>query len=264
MSIVLFINGALGLRVLEYVSGLTECRLSVVVLNSVSKRSSNYLEEVESILDAKNLDLPILEWHGEIADSAELDFLFKGVDFGVSALFGHILPKGVVGKFPGGVLNMHPSLLPIGRGADPIPWGIIERQKHGVTLHLMDQNLDTGDIVFQKEITTDCTMNAGEIYEIAVSELFSVFSRLFVSWINDEIEPRPQSKSPYSQHKSRDLDLLKIINDNEVGTFGDFVRRMQAISFSNGSLPKYMDSEGKIWEITIKIQEPSNNEQESV
>ena len=262
MNVVLFINGILGLRILDFVSDLGECKLSGVVLNSDSKRTPSYLEEVESLLRDKRLDLPIVKWKSEISQSAELDVLLNGVNVGVSALFGHILSDGVIGKFPGGILNLHPSLLPIGRGADPIPWGIIERQMQGITLHLIDKGLDTGDIVYQKKISADNSMNAGEVYEEAMSELFNVFSRLFIKWINGEIQAKPQSKTSFSQHKSNDLDLMKIIKDNEIGTFGEFIRRVQATSFSNGSLPKYMDSEGSIWEVSIKILKPLKNEQE--
>jgi methionyl-tRNA formyltransferase len=261
MKIVLFINGNLGLRILDYVSDLRDCELVSIILNNDKKRTPIYLGEVESLLRAKNRDLPILKWSQEFLQSAELDSLFKGVNFGVSALFGHILPKEIIGKFPGGILNLHPSLLPIGRGADPIPWGIIERQKQGITLHLIDNDLDSGGIIFQKEIPTDSTMNAGDIYDSAMSEMFIEFSRLFTSWINGEIQAKPQSKSPQSHHKASDLEAMKMIKDNEIGTFGEFIRRIQATSFSNGSLPKYTDSQGNIWEIATKITKTFNNEQ---
>ena len=262
MKIVLFINGKLGFRVLDFVSDLQDYKLSGVVLNSDVKRAPSYLEEVEGLIRAKSLVLPILLWNRNDSPTAELESLLSEVNFGVSALFGHILPAGVIRKFSGGILNLHPSLLPIGRGADPVPWGIIERQKHGITLHLMDESLDTGDIIYQKEIYSDSTMNAGEIYEIAMSELFKAFSSLFVSWTNGQIQAKPQSKTTNSRHKSSDLDLMRVFKDSEIGTFGEFIRRIQATSFSNGNLPKYTDSEGKTWDIAIKILKPEKNEQE--
>ncbi len=255
MSTVLFINGTLGLSVLDFVSNLDECKLSAIVLNSDSKRGFNYFDEVQSLLRAKGLDLPILKWTREVSQSPELELLLKDAKYGVSALFGHILPLEIIEKFSIGILNLHPSFLPIGRGADPIPWGIIEKQVQGITLHLIDKGLDTGDIVFQKEILSDINMTAGEIYENAISELYSEFSRLFIRWINGEIELKPQPKNHNSLHRSSELDLIKIIKDDEVATFGDFVRRIQATTFSNGRVPKYVDSEGKIWDIIFKIAE---------
>ena len=49
-----------------------------------------------------------------------------------------------------GVLNIHSSLLPKNRGPNPIQWGIINGDKFaGVTLHLVDEGIDTGPIIDQ-------------------------------------------------------------------------------------------------------------------
>jgi len=260
MNILLFINGNLGIRILDYISNLGICKLTGVILNSDNKRGPDYFDEVECQLRARNVEVPILKWNQGVSQSAELQSLLNGAEFGVSALFGHILPEEVIGKFPGGIINLHPSLLPIGRGADPIPWGIIEGQKQGITLHLIDSNLDSGSILYQKEIPADISMNAGEIYEIAMSELFTEFSRLFKKWIDGEIQVRPQINATVTQHKSCELVALRVIKDYEIASFGEFIRRIQATSFSNGSLPTYFDDKGSIWEIAIKIMKPSNNE----
>jgi methionyl-tRNA formyltransferase len=253
MNVALFINGNLGLRVLDYFLNSSQCNLSGVILNSDKKRSANYLTEVKSKLSAKNIDLPILKWDSKFSEIKELDAILNNSNFGVSALFGHLLPEDVISKLSGGILNLHPSLLPIGRGADPIPWGIIDGHKQGITLHLIDTRLDSGAVICQKEIPTDISMNAGEIYEIAMSEMFTEFSTVFPKWINGEIQGTPQSKVSMSLHKSRDLNLLRDIKDNEIGSFGEFIRRIQATSFSNGWLPRYIDKEGNIWEIETKI-----------
>lgn len=51
------------------------------------------------------------------------------------------------------MVNVHPSLLPIGRGAWPMPWTILkELKKSGVTFHKMTDRFDEGDILLQREI----------------------------------------------------------------------------------------------------------------
>lgn len=56
------------------------------------------------------------------------------------------------GQVPYGI-NIHPSLLPIGRGVWPMPWVIFEsHERSGVTLHKLSQNWDAGDIVLQESI----------------------------------------------------------------------------------------------------------------
>src|SRR5262249_6026267 len=55
-----------------------------------------------------------------------------------------------------GVLGMHPSLLPIGRGRAAVPWAILlGLQETGVTLFQLDEGVDTGPIVAQVRIPVD-------------------------------------------------------------------------------------------------------------
>ena len=49
-------------------------------------------------------------------------------------------------------VNIHPSLLPMGRGAWPMPVNILKGAPSGVTLHKLAEGFDTGDIILQKEI----------------------------------------------------------------------------------------------------------------
>jgi len=71
----------------------------------------------------------------------------------VIAAYGQILPKRILDMPPCGCINIHPSLLPKYRGAAPIQRAIINgEQKTGVTIMLMDEGEDTGDIILQKEV----------------------------------------------------------------------------------------------------------------
>ncbi|NIS08674.1 MAG: methionyl-tRNA formyltransferase [Candidatus Dadabacteria bacterium] len=76
------------------------------------------------------------------------------------AAYGKILPKEVLDLPKYGCINVHSSLLPKYRGAAPINWAIINGEaKTGVTTMLMDEGMDTGDILLTEEtdITTDDT-----------------------------------------------------------------------------------------------------------
>lgn len=71
----------------------------------------------------------------------------------VVVAYGQILPKSIL-KIPQyGAVNVHASLLPQYRGAAPIVWAILKGEKTtGVTTMLMDEGMDTGDILLQEEI----------------------------------------------------------------------------------------------------------------
>jgi methionyl-tRNA formyltransferase len=71
----------------------------------------------------------------------------------VVVAYGKILPPRILTIPRRGCINVHASLLPKYRGAAPIPWAIIRGEKKtGITTMLMDEGLDTGDILLQEEI----------------------------------------------------------------------------------------------------------------
>ncbi len=67
--------------------------------------------------------------------------------------YGKILPSAVLYAPPSGCVNVHASLLPRYRGAAPINWAIANGEKKtGVTIMQIDEGLDTGDILAQREV----------------------------------------------------------------------------------------------------------------
>lgn len=70
------------------------------------------------------------------------------------ACFSHYIPRGILDIPRLGCLNVHPSLLPANRGPDPLFWTFrIGDRETGVTIHLMDEGLDSGPIVAQEHIS---------------------------------------------------------------------------------------------------------------
>ncbi len=111
----------------------------------------------------------------------------------VVAAFGLILPKAVLKLPPYGCLNVHASLLPRWRGAAPIAAAILAGDEvTGVTIMLMDEGVDTGPVLSQKEEPirpddTTATLGARLAY-LGADLLMETLPR----WVKGEIRPRPQ------------------------------------------------------------------------
>lgn len=74
-------------------------------------------------------------------------------DIFIVAAYGQILSREILEMPPLGSLNIHASLLPKYRGASPIQHAIIEgEEKTGITIMQMDAGIDTGDMLYKKEI----------------------------------------------------------------------------------------------------------------
>lgn len=73
-------------------------------------------------------------------------------DIFIVVAYGHILPRNILAIPKTGVINLHASLLPKYRGSAPIQWAIINGEKEtGVTTMLLDEGMDTGDILLSSK-----------------------------------------------------------------------------------------------------------------
>ena len=93
------------------------------------------------------------------ADRAERDLVMAtwleehDVELVVLAGYMHLLTPPFLRRFPGRVVNVHPSLLPVFPGAhaitDALEAGV---ETTGVTVHYVDEGLDTGEVIRQEEV----------------------------------------------------------------------------------------------------------------
>jgi methionyl-tRNA formyltransferase len=105
-----------------------------------------------SILDlAWERNIPIWEVR-QLSDPATIRVLATyQPDMICVACFSKRIPTGILDIPTLGCLNVHPALLPTNRGPEPLFWTFREgNQRTGVTIHLIDEGMDSGAIVAQK------------------------------------------------------------------------------------------------------------------
>ncbi len=131
------------------------------------------------------------------------DFLFlkdlsdMKPDIIVVVAYGRILPLQIL-KLPSlGCINVHASLLPKYRGAAPIQWSIIKGEKKtGITTMLMDEGLDTGDILLQEE-TEIIDEDSAETLSKRLSEIgASLLIKTIEGIKKGSLKPMPQRGTP--------------------------------------------------------------------
>ena len=98
-------------------------------------------------------------------DFAEILRSFDADVFVVVA-YGKILPKNILDIPRLGCVNVHASLLPKYRGSAPIQWCIVAGESEsGVTTMLMDEGMDTGDILDIVKCPIPADMTGGELHD---------------------------------------------------------------------------------------------------
>ncbi len=115
---------------------------------------------------AERLGLKVIQYNNSLKDT---DFLEKiknlNADIGVVASFNQKIPKELLTLTKDGFINLHPSLLPDYRGANPYSHVIINGEKESaITLHFMDENFDTGDIISQYRFKIDEDETMGTLF----------------------------------------------------------------------------------------------------
>lgn len=114
-----------------------------------------------------------------------------GSPVAVLASFGLLVGKHVREIFPKGVVNIHPSLLPLYRGPTPVQSALLDGvTKTGVTIILLDREVDHGPILAQKEELVRHDDTSLSLY----TRLFEKGIELLDIYLDDYIEGRLESK----------------------------------------------------------------------
>lgn len=131
----------------------------------------------------------------EHSEPVNLDFLRKNkIDFAVSYRYRHIVSEPVIEFLNGKIINLHISLLPWNRGADPNLWSFLEDTPKGITIHYIDKGLDTGDIIIQKELFSQSENETLETsYAKLNFEIIELFRQVWPLILNDTA---PRYKQP--------------------------------------------------------------------
>ena len=107
-----------------------------------------------------------------------------------------ILPKEVWSIPKYGTFNIHASLLPQYRGAAPINWAIINGEKKtGVTSFLIDEQIDTGEILLHKDCEIREDENVGELHDRLMHMGAELTIETCEGIFNNKIKPRVQHNS---------------------------------------------------------------------
>ncbi len=107
------------------------------------------------------------------------------------------MPPEVIKTAVFGGINYHPSLLPKYRGGTAINWAVINGEKEtGVTIHYIDDGVDTGDIILQEKVPIEDLDTVGSVY---FNKLYPLGIKEAAAFIREGRAPRiPQEESSAS------------------------------------------------------------------
>lgn len=135
-------------------------------------------------------------------------------DLIISYNYKYIIKEEILDLLPERVINLHISFLPFNRGANPNIWSFIENTPKGVTIHLVDTGIDTGDILLQDELVFK---DEHETLSTSYQKLHERIQRLFMeNWRRikeSQIIPQKQIGLGTS-HSIKDFEKIEPILGN--------------------------------------------------
>lgn len=172
---------------------------------------------------------------------------------GISAYFGYIFHQGVIDLFQRGIINLHGSLLPWNRGTNPNVWTIVDDTRAGVSIHYVDNDIDTGPLLVQREFPISHTTTGQELYSLTIDHMVSLFEESWPSIRDGLIRPK-QQKGKGSFHKRDELDMIKRLDLEKELKVGQLIRILRACTFPPYPSAYFIDNNKK-YQITVSIEE---------
>ncbi len=135
-------------------------------------------------------------------------------DIFVSYNYKYIISEEIITLMDGKIVNVHISFLPWNRGADPNLWSFLENTPKGVTIHLIDKDVDTGNILLQKRFELNERV---ETLESSYKKLHDEIQKLFiVNWTrikNFQISPSLQPGQGSCHYKKDSVKIKDFFGD---------------------------------------------------
>lgn len=189
MRVVLFTSQDIGNDVLTFLHGKPDLELTVVTQRTRRDEIYGYRSTFDlclatgvPVLTPRALDEPFLNTMEVLAP-----------DLVVCAYYPRIFPRRLLQLPRLGCINVHPGLLPHYRGTFPTPWCILNgEQTIGVTVHLMDEGIDTGDILVQRTFPILPDETGHELYKRSMALSARVLIESFDALVAGKISARRQ------------------------------------------------------------------------
>lgn len=196
MKTVFFGSGEYTIPVVKM---LQNHELGLVVTTETEGKFYDYLQDNS---------IPHLVTHLKNSDDIE-KIKEIGAEIGVLGSYGAIVPNKVIQAFPHGIINIHPSLLPIYKGPSPVQYAIKNGDKiTGVTIISLDDQIDHGVILSQKEFP----LNGTETLEELKKKLFKIGSEMI-----EELLKKPENGKKLEgeeQDHSKEVFTFKITRED--------------------------------------------------
>jgi methionyl-tRNA formyltransferase len=154
----------------------------------------------------------IVVWQPKKLTDITADIVALGDVAGVLVSYGKIIPQSIIDLFQPGIINVHPSFLPLYRGPAPIEAAIIHGDRQlGISIMQLTAGMDEGPVYGYTEVDLNGTETQQSLLEIVADEGTKTLLQLLPGILDGTISPLTQddNKATYTKLLSKDDALLQ-------------------------------------------------------
>ena len=232
-----------GLEVLKKILS-KKINISYVTTKKYNKNHTD-----KSFIDFKNIcadnDIPLLI-NRDVNDKDIIKFnMEKKVKFVIIGGYDGILKKPFISSVKK-VINTHFGIIPRNRGCNPTIWDILSSKKGGYTTYEVNENIDLGKIIEQREIDYNNDVSSEQLYKLILSESLLNYDKIIDNLTLDKlkfISPRKMA----NKYHSKDMPNDRYISWNWKTEFINRIYR--SLKFGNYPTIRSVDFKDRIIEL---------------
>lgn len=165
---------------------------AVVAKHEPARSRKARMLEVQAVADMHHI--PVLT-PNKLAD-IKSELLGMDAEAGILIAYGKIIPESIIGLFPKGIINIHPSLLPLHRGPTPVESVILHNDvKTGVSIMALAKEMDAGPIYAQSELELMGNETKQELADILSDIGVSMLREVLPGILDGSVVALPQDHS---------------------------------------------------------------------
>ena len=188
-----------------------------------------------------------------ITESGQLDLVKKlHPDAVVASGFTHIVPTEILEIPPEGCINLHPGYLPHTRGYFPNIWSIVDNLPAGATLHYMDKNIDTGEIIARSQVEKSFEDSGKDVYQRIEEMAIELFKKEWPNIERQKVETVPNDGKKANTYLKKDFEELREIDPDKSHQSKELINILRALTFPEYD-NAYIDIEDSRYFIEIEL-----------
>jgi len=172
---------------------------------------------------------------------------------GLLAWWPKIIKEPLLKKPRLGFINTHPSLLPHNRGKHYNFWAIVEKAPFGVSLHIVENGVDSGEVVAQMPIPYGWEDTGESLYKKATEAMVRLFQETYPTLRKLPFSGKKQNLALGSFHKAAEIDAASHIELDKKYQARDLLNLIRARTFSGHPACWFSDA-GEEYEVRVEIK----------